>query len=535
MNNSFNTPPVYNNPYMSQPSPVITTPKEPRKYSLRENLFAWMCYVFAYLFCLAVPISVNPLGAFIVIILMFVSTAVVLLIKGNKVQTMPIVVAVSALVCSSSLILTSNSFLHFFAFCYGLASYCYFVYGVSSEHKFKFNDMLLADFMKALFVLPFYSFADVFRALFSGKNNKGGRFALKVLCGIVLAIVPTAIVLLLLAYDNDFANLMEKMFKFENFSLFEHIVSLIFAFPVSAYLYGIFISSRDNKCTDILTPESCKKGLKSLRFAPLVTVLCAVMPVLFVYVVFFVSQWKYYVSGFTRVLPKNFSYATYAREGFFELCTVAFINLIILILISVFLKRKSEKSPVMLKVLSVVFSVFTLVLISTAIAKMVMYIDCYGLTPKRVYSSWFMIVLALVFLLIIVKQFVHKMNLIAYSFASVVVLFTALCVSNVDSFIANYNVNRYLDGTLKTVDVESLEELQDASIPSMVRLYEKLLPMPYDDMSESEKDMFYELERYLDIKGENLKRRDDFGNKDIWSYTIPSQRAEIALKETKFY
>ncbi len=527
MNN--NTPPVYYNPYIPQPSPMITAPKEQRQYSLRENLFAWICYIMAYLFCLAFPIELNPLGGFLIILLMFVSTAVLLLVKGNKPQVMPFVVAGSALVCSSSLILTSNSFLHFFAFCYCVAGYCYFVYGLSSNHKLRFNDMLIADFIKAMFVLPFYSFSDIFKALFSGKNNKIGRLALKILCGIALAIVPTAIVLSLLSYDSEFTKLMEKIFSFENFSLFEHIVSLIFAFPVSAYLYGIFISSRDNKCTAILTPQSCKKGFESLQFAPLITVLCAVVPVLFVYIVFFVSQWKYYISGFTGQLPKEFSYADYAREGFFQLCTVAFINLLMLTLISVFLKRKNSISPTALKVLAIIFSLFTLVLISTAIAKMVMYINYYGLTPKRVYSSWFMMVLTLIFLLIIVKQFAGRFKLIALSFATVVLMFTVLCVSNVDSFIAKYNVDRYLSGTLPTVDVEALKDLKDSSIPSMVRLYEILLSVPYDEMSDTDKDLLYDLEEYLELRGEDASTESDF-----WSYTIPSMRAQKAIEKTKF-
>ena len=328
---------------------------------------------------------------------------------------------------------------------------------------------------------------------------------------------------------------MDKMFNFKNFDLMSHIVKLFLALPFGAYAYSIYISSVDKKCENILTAESCKKSMNSVRFAPAITLLTASLPVLFLYVVFFISQWKYYVSGFTGVLPKEFSYAQYAREGFFQLCTVSVINLIILIVIALFLKRKENKPSILLKVLSVVFSVFTLVLISTAVAKMVMYINCYGLTPKRVYSSWFMLVLAIVFILIIIKQFVKKLKLVALSLSVLVLMFTALSVSGVDTFIAQYNVDRYLDGSLATVDVEALEQLGDAAVVSMVKVYDVLLPMPYDEMSDTEKQLFFDLRDSLKYKGTELKDKKDFGENDIWSYTIPAIKAQKALKETSFY
>ncbi len=519
------------NPYVMPPAPKM--PK--REYSLKENIFAWLSFILAYFFWLSVPINDNPLGAFIVVLLMYIGATVVLLIKGRKPQLMPVLVGASAVVISTSLVLSSSSFIHFFAFMYAMVAYCYYLYSLSADERFRFSDFILVDFVKALFVLPFYSFSDMFVSMFSGKSNKGGRFIVKILCGVAIAVIPTVIVLSLLSYDSDFSNLIDKMFNFEDFDLLSHIFKLFIALPSGAYAYSIYISSVDKKCTNILTAQSCKKSMSSVRFAPAVTLLTASIPVLFLYVVFFVSQWKYYVSGFTGVLPKEFSYAQYAREGFFQLCSVSVINLVILIAIALFLKRKDNKPSILLKVLSVIFSVFTLVLISTAVAKMVMYINCYGLTPKRVYSSWFMLVLAVVFVLIIIKQFVKKTRLIALSLSVLVLMFTALSVSGVDTIIAEYNVDRYLDGSLATVDVEALQELGDAAVPSMVKVYDVLLPIPYDEMSDTQKQLYFEVRDYLVNKGIEFKDRDDLGENDIWSFTVPSVKAQKALDATTFY
>lgn len=526
--------PSVTNPYQQMPN---NCKKPPREYSVKENIFAWACFVLAYLFTLSIPINSNPLRLFIVILLMYVTATVILFVKGKKLQLTPILVAASAIIVSCSLILSANNFLHFFAYLYAMVAYCYYLYALSSDNSFSFRDSILADFIKALFVLPFYSFESLFVSMFSGKQNKGGRFVVKVICGVAVAIIPTAIIISLLSYDESFSALMDKVFNFEDFDLLTHIVKLLIAIPFGAYAYSIHISSVDKKCEHILTENTLQKCMKKLQFAPIVTVAVAVLPILFVYVMFFVSQYKYYISGFTGVLPQGFSYAQYAREGFFELCTVSIINLVILVAVSLFMKRKENKQSVLLKILSVVFSVFTLVLISTALAKMAMYIDCYGLTPKRVYATWWMVVLSLVFILVILKQFISKLKIIALSLFVLVIMFAALSLSGVDSYIAKYNVDRYLDGSLQTVDVKAIEELGDAGVPQLVRLAKVLDERNGTDIAtikldEIDDEMYYELKVYLIDRAALIRNQDYTGDKNIWSFTIPSSQAEKALRST---
>ncbi len=539
------------NPYASgNNSYPATSKKPPREFSVKETIFAWISFVLAYLFCLSIPIADNPLGALVVIVLMFVGTACAVLIKGKKLQVMPVLVAISALAVSACLIVTANSFLHFFAFTYSLAAYCYFLYAISSDNVFRFRDSIVIDFFKAIIILPFCSFPAMFKAMFSGKKNRSGKIILKILIGVGVAFIPCVIILALLSYDSSFTELLKKVFDFEAEDIFTHVVSFMFGFPVGAYIYGLFISSSDNKCKDVMTADSCKKILPKIRIAPVITVLTAVVPILAIYVFFFVSQWQYYISGFTGVLPKNFSHAEYAREGFFQLCTVSVINLLILVAVSILLKRKENKPSVLLKILSVVFSLFTLVLISTAIAKMVMYIEQYGLTPKRVYASWFMIVLAIVFLLIVLKQFIKKLKLIVISLTILVVMFAALSLSGVDTFIAHYNVERYFDKTLDTVDIDAMEDLGDAAIPQLVRLasildekndtdimevkydykYEYVDEYEYEDDKPSDYEiMYYKLAMCLQDRVYHIDGTYEKSDPTIWEFNLPRYKAETAL------
>ena len=123
------------------------------------------------------------------------------------------------------------------------------------------------------------------------------------------------------------------------------------------------------------------------------------------------------------------------------------------------MKRKDERPPLALKILTVVFSVFTLVLISTAVSKMVLYINRFGLTQKRVYATWFMLLLAIVFVLVAVGMFVRRFKTVLICVLVCLALFAGLALCGPDRLIAEYNVDRYLDGSLETVDVGAMGDL----------------------------------------------------------------------------
>jgi hypothetical protein len=189
-----------------------------------------------------------------------------------------------------------------------------------------------------------------------------------------------------------------------------------------------------------------------------------VTPVCILYVLFFVLQLKYFISAFTGVLPEAYSYAEYARKGFFELSVIAVINLLILLLINFLSKQSGENKPVLLKVYSVLIAVFTILLIATALSKMILYINNYGLTQLRVYTSWFMLLLAVVNVLIILKQFRFTFNFIKYAVITFVLFFGILSFSNVDGNIAKYNIKMYQAGYLNELDVYALCNLSDDAL-----------------------------------------------------------------------
>lgn len=500
----FQNPPVYTYP----PTP----PAEPyvRQFTTADSVLAWLCFLLGYLFCRAFPIFENPFGALIVIVSAYIVAFAYLKIKHHKIGVIPFFVWASSIVLSMSLFFCNNEFLQRFCFMYAVASLGFFIYASTGNRIEKGLTSLIAiDYFKALFILPFCTFGCIFKAAFTSKKTT--KPVLKLLLGVALAIIPTALVTALLSYDEGFRSMISKVFDFNIGTVFSHIFSFGFGIPIAMYFFSAFVSGRENKCRNFIRAESAHRASERIKIAPPITVLAALLPVLLIYVVFFISQWKYYVSAFTGVLPKGITYAEYAREGFFQLLAVSIINLLLIIICVMFAKR----SRAVLITMSSLFTLSTLVLIATALSKMVLYIDTYGLTPKRVYASWFMVLIALTFIIITLSQIVPRMSALACSGILWVIMFAAISLSNVDAMIANYNVDCYISGELEDVDVYMLMDLGDPAVPALSRLRGEL------DKKSTE---YNEVKKHLN---QCKKQYKDIG---IFEITLPTLKAIQTLK-----
>ena len=441
--------------------------------SLPDIIFAWVCLLAGYAYCRVFPVVNHPLGGALYLLGLFVVATVVFLCMHKRLGWMPVAMALSALVLLPALVLSGNPMIHFIVFTYGHLVWFYYVYATVGRPLEKgFSDLLPWDFIKALIIMPFASLGKIFGALFVGRKS-GNKTVLKILLGVVIAVFPTVIVGALLSYDAAFVALFKKLFAFGWADFFSHLFSLLLGVPIGMYFYGIFYSSLKGKGTSF-DAACCRKNMAAVRLLPRLTALVATLPLLLVYALFFASQWEVYLSAFSGILPSDFTAAQYAREGFFQLCAVAVINLVLIMAMQSFVRRRTEKSGWTTRILSIVFSCITLGLIATAFSKLYLYITRFGLTPKRVYAGWFMMILAAVFLLVLLKQFFQRFRLIPSAAVVCVALFAVLALSGSDRMIAKYNVDRYLAGTLDDVDVWAMEELGDAAIPELIRLAEAL-------------------------------------------------------------
>lgn len=319
---------------------------------------------------------------------------------------------------------------------------------VSENGIDKIRNIFLFDFFKAVFI-PFDFFGDSFSSLRYGVKDKSKLKNVKYAFGGLIIALPVTLIVgfLLLSSDSNFENLFSDIFGNFDFNFMQYIVKFLISIPISCYIFGMIYAK--NKSENNLSDIS-----NSFRIIPSVMACFSVIPVCILYVMYLALQSTYFFSAFGNRLPQGFSYSEYARKGFFELTVVCVINLGIIIALQSFTKLNAEnKKPKALKFFTILISAFTLLLITTALSKMFMYINQYGLTILRVYTSLFMVLLVVVFIAIIISQFketFNTMKIAVISFCAYLAIFSFIPMDNI---IASYNVKNYLNGNLEEIDI----------------------------------------------------------------------------------
>lgn len=435
-----------------------TEPK-PTEYGKTNVIFAWLSLLLGYLMMLAWPATQYPLGMFLFTVICYGATFYYIKNKDGSLAKNRLALPVSALALNFGLLINSNHTVMRAIVAYSFFAYVLWVYtAFDGEKKHSpFDAYLAAGLGKALVVLPFGSFFSVFESSSQIKSSTGKQItktAVRILLGLMIAVVPTVVIMILLSFDEGFSRIVDRIFDFDLSGIFRHIGKFILGIPIAMYLFGLLYSASSGRYGRGINREKCASAAKKARFAPTAMVCAALTPIIFLYGIFFFAQLEYFVSAFSGTLPPHFTYAEYAREGFFQLCIVSVLNLIMLICAYLFCRRQ-DKAPMILKIYCTVLSALTLVLITTALSKMIMYIDTYGLTVRRVLASWFIILLATIFVCIVISIFAKRFNLTKSLFVVFLVIFSLLVFCNIDGMCYYYNANRCIDGTL---DISSFEE-----------------------------------------------------------------------------
>ena len=504
-------------------------PQKPR-FRPVETLFAWLLLVFGYFFCRVNPMWDHlPFAAALLAVSIYAFTFLVLLRGRCRFGIVTRLVLLSAALALLAMLMWDNPFHAFLCFTYLIAAYAYLVCTVTGNSlEGAWSDLLGADLLRAWFVFPFSSFVRLFPALVPSKGKGVGRTLLKLLLGLALAVIPTCIAFALLSYDERFIALTEKLFRVEAEDPTANILRFLFGIPVAMYVFGLCHSSVVGRPNKEAEAERIRDRAEKRRVLPLMSACAAVIPLLALYVIYFVSQLDYFTSGFALQLPYELGYsdlttgyADYAREGFFELCAVAALNFCVLLALSRYVRRGFEK---LRRALCVVLALFTLVLIATAVSKLWLYVTRFGLTPDRYHAAWFMLLLTALFLITLVKQFRPQFKAVPLAMAVTVVLFLLLVLPGSNRLIARYNVDRFLSGRAQHLDVSYFSSLGDDAIPEMLRL-RNAADRP-DAQNRPNEDQCWGLDC-------RLTRRAGY-KRGFWDAAISSRRAERLLAQAGY-
>ena len=257
------------------------------------------------------------------------------------------------------------------------------------------------------------------------KNTKTFRNekVLNVLLGVIIAIPLLLIITALLSSaDLLFGDMTKNMFEFLfSTDILGVLIMVAFGF-FSCYLIlcGAATQTREE------VPRKAQKAEASIA--------CTIMGLIcLVYLMFCGLQVVYLFAGGVFTLPEGYTFAEYARKGFFELLAVAIINILLMLVFTTFFVESRT-----LRFLLTLMSGCTYIMIISAAYRMLLYIASYHLTFLRLFVLLALFIIALILAGVIVSVYRREFPLFRYVTAVIVVCYLIFSFARPDYWIAAY-------------------------------------------------------------------------------------------------
>ncbi len=451
--------------YGADPQKVPEEPmyeKPAAEYARYEQLAAMAALFLGFLFVRFVWYHTNGLTTTIFYWLLFTAELVFIKKGGVKLRLSEKLNAAVLYLFSTIYTITSNGTLRGMTTVFLLLVSCLLLFSVGNPEKdiYRFLPMALG---KAAVASPIANFGKAFSAAASQKRSKSfWRNFLYIAGGLFIAFPLTCIVATLLcSADEGMSALLGKLIRIPPEDILILVPHLVVGALIGCAVFSCMYRSVHRTEAPGYDLGSCENSVLSLRIMPNPMVYAAVTPVCILYILYIVSQLNYFLGGFTGNLSSGYTYAEYAREGFFQLCAVCCINLAVICIMSFGAKITGIVKPVVLRIYTMYLCICSLFIAGTAVAKMIMYIRVYGMTQLRIYTTWFMLLLCIGFVVILIRQFLPMLPIGKIGYTAFVLMFGLLCFSRPDDWMIRYNAEMYLSGQLEEFDEELLYSMSD--------------------------------------------------------------------------
>ncbi|MCQ2407393.1 MAG: DUF4173 domain-containing protein [Oscillospiraceae bacterium] len=440
-----------------------------------DRIFAWLMLPAGFLFVRYVLFYADGLHTTVLFLLMHLAGSIYIRKTGSRPQRMHRILSLIICIFALSFPLTASPLLHGLcaaflipAMIWRVHSVCGGLPAVTQYFPFDLGESLLSDPM-------FYYSAGAQSLSESGKRSRTAGAVRTALLGLLLMIPLTVVIAALLASaDAGVERIFIDLLSHLSGNAVSIFIQFFMSIPFGLFFFAVLYSASQRRARQAHDDAYYEAKLAGARQIPLLAVCAGVTPVCLLYLLFIASQINYYISAFSGRPPVGMTLAESARSGFFELCAVAVINFILLLVMNLLTKRSSEKRSAVLTFYSAFFCIVTLFIIAAALAKMAIYIGAYGLTQNRVIASWFMLLLALFFAVLLLKQFIRNIPAAVILASAAAAMLAGLCFAHPDARIAEYNIARYEAGTLEQLDAASLCALSEDAYVAMLRHPETL-------------------------------------------------------------
>lgn len=357
---------------------------------------------------------------------------------------------VSMMALSVSTCLTGDETIQFFNLCgVFLLAVAYLINHFVNTSKWGFVKYM-TELIRCIFTplsylaYPLKSLKQAFQNKSDGKDGKAKYIWMGVLISVPLLFV---IIALMVSADAVFSSMVENMFR--DFTLPQYPILWILLFVLGSIgSFCLFAFLADDKLEEDCDPAKDYEPLIAITFLSLITV---------VYLVFSVIQILFLFIG-NFELPAGYTYAEYAREGFFQLLVLCMLNLgIILICMAIF------KKHTVLQVIMTVLSLCTYIMIASSAMRMTLYVWAYDLSYLRIMVYWGLVVIGLLLAGALVQIYKEQFPLFHYSMVIVTVCYICLAYARPSYLVAEYNI------TKNNVDYGYLVDLGTDAVPALVK------------------------------------------------------------------
>ncbi|MCF0130164.1 MAG: DUF4173 domain-containing protein [Pseudobutyrivibrio sp.] len=201
--------------------------------------------------------------------------------------------------------------------------------------------------------------------------NSGDKAKVKsAIVGVIIAVpLVSVIIWILMGADVIYENLVMDVLTFTDIDYW-NMIRITFKSMYRFFIFYCIIRVMSDK-NDVL-PSQKEKPNKDALAGIIIMISISLVYITFIYVQIYAHIGKIFT------LPQGYSYAEYAREGYFELLEACVINLLV-----VQMCKWIFKNNTLLKAIMVFVCAATYILLGDSFLRLNMYVGVYGYTPKR--------------------------------------------------------------------------------------------------------------------------------------------------------
>lgn len=347
-------------------------------------------------------------------------------------------------------------------------------------------------------------------------EGRGRSGASAILRGLLLAL-PVLILFtaLLTAADAIFQDIVEQALAWLNIDwLLETFGRILFAIVAALVSLGALVAALVKPGERRLQGEDKPLLKPFLGFTESAIILGAV-DILFL--LFVIVQFRYFFGGEANITAAGYTYSEYARRGFGELVTVAFLSLGMILLLGYFSRREAPSQRLGFNILSTFLVLMLGVMLVSALQRLLLYEGAYGFTRLRTYTHVFIPWLGVLLVVFVVLLYSGRLRRIApLSFLIGLGFIVSMAALNIDAFIVERNLERFRGG--EGIDVPYLISLSTDAAPPLAGFAQ-----------EAPADVQGELLPQLACQLDQLQTQEQ--ERGWQSFTVSQNRALQALQE----